>query len=97
MTAELANGSNGSSEWQYQSSVPADAEIRGFIANTRSMLKPGGPEVVYEPLYAYIAEGLDDDARTRVERLICTYRSWYEAYWALLAEVEGAQAHPDGR
>jgi len=59
-----------------------------FIANTRSMLKPGGPEVVYEPLYAYLAEGLDDDARTRVERLICTYRSWYEAYWALLAELE---------
>ena len=69
--------------------TPRNIDVDGLIARIRSRLKPGGPDIDYRALYAYIDERLpDDEARPTVQRLLYTWQSWHDASWRVRAELD---------
>src|SRR5947209_8750632 len=64
------------------------------IRGIRARLQPGGPEVDYPSLYAYVSGVLIEDERRLVREKIAVWLRWHDAYWEIRAAVEGG-AEPD--
>ena len=71
----------------------ADLGIIGdTIRRIRASLKPGGPEVDYPVLHAYVAGALAEEDKRVVAQRIVTWQPWFHAYWEVRAEVDNDEA-----
>src|SRR3989344_1202215 len=61
-------------------------ELDELIKSIKSRLHPGGPELDYKALFAYLDDDLTPEDKNEVEKRIVTWEEWHAAYWELLAD-----------
>ena len=66
--------------------------IGDAVMKIRSRLRPGGPEVDYPVLHAYVAGALAEEDKRVVAQRIVTWQPWFHAYWEVRAEVDNDEA-----